>query len=211
LRLGGAVRAVPRSCGNTRALAVVDLLTDGYLGKRVAMEWVMTSGLVTDDEIASLSDAQRSDLIRRLEAGDGPSLPAAPMRGRVRAAHLGLLIGSAAALIPWTAYLAVRLPANYTAYNWDTTWVGFDVILLVLLATTVTLALMQRRLVMGAAFATGVVILCDAWFDVMTAGPGDFWPSLATAAFIELPIAAVLVRAAFRVYRLDRLRPSLFR
>jgi hypothetical protein len=171
----------------------------------------MTAQLVSDEEIADLSAVQRRELIRRLEAAEGVPGSAPAVWSRARAAHLGLLIASAAALIPWTAYLAVKLPENYTAYNWDATWVGFDIILVVLLATTVTLALMRRRLVMATAFATGIVLLCDAWFDVMTAGPGDRWESLATAAFIELPIAVVLIRATIQVHQMERRAPSVFK
>lgn len=171
----------------------------------------MTVQLVSDEEIAHLSALQRRELIRRLEAAEGPLVPATALGGHVRAAHLGLLILSGAALIPWTAYLAASLPVNYTAHNWVATWVGFDSILVVLLVTTVTLALMRRRLVMATAYAAAVLLACDAWFDVMTAAPGDRLAPLATAAFVELPIAIVLIRGTLRVAQLDRAVPSAFR
>jgi hypothetical protein len=170
----------------------------------------MTLDLVSDEEIARLTDVQRRDLIRRLQAAESHSQLPNPALGTSRSLHLTLLIVAGTALIPWTAYLAASLPVNQTAYNWDATWVGFDIILIVLLATTVTLALMRRRLVMATAYATAVVLVCDTWFDLMTSAPGDRMGPLAAAAFIELPIAAVLIRATLRVYRRDRTDPSLF-
>jgi hypothetical protein len=32
-----------------------------------------------------------------------------------------------------------------------------------------------------------VLLICDAWFDLMTAGPDDLWVSALTAALGELP------------------------
>jgi hypothetical protein len=120
------------------------------------------------------------------------------------------MVVGAAVLIPWTAYLAATLPVDYSAHNWDATWVGFDSALVVLLTTTVALALMRRRLVMATAFATGILLICDAWFDVMTAAPADRPEALAAAALLELPVAVLLIQAAWRVFRLDREEPAIF-
>ncbi|OSC25868.1 hypothetical protein B8W69_17640 [Mycobacterium vulneris] len=60
----------------------------------------------------------------------------------------------------------------------------------------------QRR----AAFTTGVLLICDAWFDLMTAGPKDIWLSVITALLIEVPLAIFMITSAVRILRLTMLR-----
>ena len=50
-----------------------------------------------------------------------------------------------------------------------------------------------HRVATGAAF-----LLADAWFDVTTSG-GNLAASVVSAALVELPLAAYLVRHATRV------------
>jgi hypothetical protein len=49
-----------------------------------------------------------------------------------------------------------------------------------------------------------VLLICDAWFDVMTAGPHDLWASALTATLVELPVAVILIATALRMLRLNR-------
>jgi hypothetical protein len=49
-----------------------------------------------------------------------------------------------------------------------------------------------------------VLLICDAWFDVMTAGPHDLWVSALTATLVELPLAVILIITALRILRLSR-------
>lgn len=51
-----------------------------------------------------------------------------------------------------------------------------------------------------------MLLVCDAWFDVMTAHGDDRVWSVVTALLVELPLAAVLVLAATRVLRLSAAR-----
>jgi hypothetical protein len=53
------------------------------------------------------------------------------------------------------------------------------------------------------AFASGVLLLCDAWFDVLTAKRGDFTVSVLTAVLAELPLAVVLIIGPLRIARLQ--------
>jgi hypothetical protein len=39
------------------------------------------------------------------------------------------------------------------------------------------------------SFASGILLVCDAWFDFTTAEPKGIWWSAASAVLIELPIA----------------------
>jgi uncharacterized membrane protein len=114
---------------------------------------------------------------------------------------------AAIALIPWTIYLALTLPENYTAQHWLATWVGFDVLLLAFLVATAVLGFARHPLMTLFAFTAGVLLVCDAWFDVLTAKRGDFAASALIAALGELPLATVLIVGALRIARLQA-RPS---
>lgn len=161
----------------------------------------MTDGIVSDALIAAMSPTERRELISRLER-PLDELLSAPRFERVRRIRLVLMVGAIVWLIPWIAYLAVMLPDRYVTYNWTATWVGFDVLLLMFMVATVVLGLLRRQLLILSAFTTGVLLTCDAWFDVMTAAPADRWPSILTAVLAELPLAVLLITGALRILRL---------
>ena len=110
---------------------------------------------------------------------------------------------AAVALLPWIVYLAATLPEDYTAENWRGTWIGFDILLVAFLTATAVLGFLHSPLLTVVAFATGVLLVCDAWFDVMTAGPGDRLVSILSAAFGELPLAVILIGGSLRIVRLN--------
>src|ERR1700758_1238042 len=122
---------------------------------------------------------------------------------RIRRIREWLAGCAAVALVPWTIYLAFTLPQSYTAQHWQATWVGFDVLLLAFMIATAVLGFAQHHLLTLFAFATGVLLVCDAWFDVLTAKRGDFAVSVLTAALGELPLATVLIAGTLRIARLQ--------
>lgn len=126
---------------------------------------------------------------------------------QIRRIREWLALCTGLALIPWTIYLGLTLPESYPAQHWLATWVGFDILLLAFMITTAVLGFLQHHLLHLFAFATGVLLVCDAWFDVLTAKRGDVAVSVLTATFGELPIAAVLVIGAVRITHLQ-LYPS---
>ena len=71
-----------------------------------------------------------------------------------------------------------------------------------MMAATAVLGILRRQLLVVTAFATGVLLLCDAWFDVMTAHGEDRAWSVATALVVELPLSAVLIAGSLQVLRL---------
>lgn len=158
--------------------------------------------MLTDDEIARMTPDQRRDLIRRLAAPADEVEPASRWLMRTREVRLWLMVASAVLLIPWIGYLGVSLPRRYVAHNWDATWVGFDVLLFVMIASTATLGYLRRQLVMVTSFTTGVLLLCDAWFDVLTSNSSDRGWSLATALVVELPLAALMILGSLQLLRL---------
>ncbi len=166
---------------------------------------VTTDGILTDEQIAALSPEQRRDLITRLEQplSDVVDLE---FLARVRRIRLTLLTAGSMAMVPWVAYLAVTLPDNYVAHNWLVTWIGFDSLLVGFMLTTLILGWLRRQLLVFAAFTTGVLMICDAWFDLMTAGPRDVGLSVVTALLIELPLAIFMIVSAVRIMRLTLTR-----
>ena len=64
--------------------------------------------LLSDDQIAAMSPAQRKDLIQRLERPLDEVFPPAVAR-RMRRNRLTLMVVGAVGLIPWMIYLAFTL------------------------------------------------------------------------------------------------------
>lgn len=165
----------------------------------------MTDAILTDAQIAALTPDQRRELITRLEQPLGDVIDPA-LLARVRRIRLSLMVGGSMAMVPWLGYLSLTLPANYVAHNWPVTWVGFDLLLVTFMLATAVLGYLRRQLLVPAAFTTGVLLICDAWFDLMTAGPNDLWLSVATAVLIEIPLAVFMIFSAQRLIRLTMMR-----
>jgi hypothetical protein len=123
----------------------------------------------------------------------------APVVARMRRLRLALMVGGAIAMVAWIVFVVITLPANYVA-------LGFDVSLVAFMATTAVLVFVRRQLVPLTAFTTGVLLICDAWFEVMMAGPHDLWASALTATLVELPLAVILITTAPRILRLNAAR-----
>lgn len=156
---------------------------------------------VTDDQIRALTPAERRALIERL-ARPVAELPSVSTLERIRRLRLGLMVGGCAGLVPWIVILSVTLPKTYIAHHWALTWVGFDIVLAMLMATTAILGWQRRQLIILTGFATGVLLICDAWFDVTTASPDDVWLSVLSAVLVELPLAGILIFGTMRLVRL---------
>jgi hypothetical protein len=112
---------------------------------------------------------------------------------RLRTGRTWLLLilgGVVVALFPWTGYLSATLPGEHVTHHWDLAWAGFDLFEATALAATL-LALVRRspRLPVVAA-AAGTALLCDTWFDLITAEPGrELRWALVEALAAELPLA----------------------
>ncbi|GAA4531927.1 hypothetical protein [Mycobacterium paraffinicum] len=165
----------------------------------------MTDGILSDAQIAALTPQERRQLISRLERPVGELIDPA-LLARVRRIRLSLMVGGSMAMVPWLGYLSVTLPENYVAHNWPVTWVGFDILLVGFMLATALLGYLRRQLLVPAAFTTGVLLICDAWFDLMTAGPKDVWLSVISALLVEVPLAVFLIFSAQRLIRLTMMR-----
>ena len=158
--------------------------------------------MLTDEQIAAMSPQERRDLIKRLARPVDDFVPSHRWLRRTRELRIPLVVGSAVVLVPWIAYLAITLPPRYVADNWDVTWVGFDVLLLVMMVATAVLGYLRRQMLVMTAFATGVLLVCDAWFDVVTAHGNDQTWSVVSAVVVELPLAALFITGSLQILRL---------
>ena len=164
-----------------------------------------TDGILTDEPIAALTPEQRRELVTRLEQPLSDLID--PMLlARIRRIRLGLMVLGSIAMIPWLVYLSLTLPDNYVAHNWPVTWIGFDILLATFMVSTAVFGYLRRQVVMFAAFTAGVLLICDAWFDLMTAGPDDVWLSVVTGLGIEVPLAIFMITGAQRIMRLTMMR-----
>jgi hypothetical protein len=121
---------------------------------------------------------------------------------RLRTRFLAVLVACCAGLGSWIVYLAFSMPTGYQAKAWSAAWVGFDTLLLLALAGTVVAAMLRRQIVVMLAVFTATLLLCDAWFDiVLDWGTSDVWVSLASAAFIEVPLALFLLSRVRKLVR----------
>ncbi|MCX2710861.1 hypothetical protein [Mycolicibacterium sp. J2] len=165
----------------------------------------MTGGVLSDEQIAAMTPAQRRDLIRRLQRPVDDMRPAG-LASLLRRTHLGLMAGGAFFMVPWIVYLSITLPPSYLVRNWTVTWVGFDTLLVGFMVATAVLAWLHRQMLVFFAFTTGILLVCDAWFDVMTSDPGDRRAAVLTAVLGGLPLAAILIAGALSIVRLNAVR-----
>ena len=164
---------------------------------------------LTDEEIAAMTPAERRELILRLAPRPG-GLPSRQTIERIRKWRTVLILVCVAVLVPWTVYLAITLPDHYVARNWVATWVGFDILLLTMLVLTAIGGWKRKQFVFPTAFASGVLLLCDAWVDVMTSQRGgDLTQALLSALLVELPLAFVLIAGPLRLLRIIAIRHGM--
>ena len=159
--------------------------------------------MLTDDEIGQMTPEQRRQVIARLVNLDQvPGMTkGAP---RFRAVFLRVVLIATLVLIPWIVFLGARLPKRYAAENWDLVWAIFDVGLLIALGLTAWGVWKRRQLVIVTSIISGTLLLCDAWFDIMTSHPGrDQLVSVASALLGELPLAVLMFYTAYRLLRMS--------
>ena len=120
-----------------------------------------------------------------------------------------LLTLTAIGLVPWTLWLTFSLPSRHLTDHYDLAWVGFDIGLATALALTAKATIRRSPWVVPLAAATGTMLLCDAWFDVVTSrGGGERAEALFEAFLAELPLA---VLCSFIVYDAERVHASVRR
>ena len=112
-------------------------------------------------------------------------------------------------MVPWTIYISQTLPSRQLSSHYDVAWGGFDVFLTAALAATAYFALRRSRYLSTAATATAVLLIIDAWFDVMTTPVSQVWESILLAAAVELPLAAICLWLSHHTQQLAERRIRL--
>ena len=110
--------------------------------------------------------------------------------GRARR-RLAYVMGIVAfVIVPWTVYLAVRLPSHHVTPHWSIAWGGFDLALAAAAGFTAWSLARAEEWVPVAASITGTLLVSDAWFDLLTArAGGELLEAVIEAALAELPLA----------------------
>lgn len=159
--------------------------------------------MMDEADIRRMSPAERARLARALAAVEAPPpslLPGSQLRRR---AFIAAALAGVLGLAAWIGVLAETLPPHYRAGGWRITWVGFDTVLLVVLAVTAWAAWRRRQVLILCLVVLATLLLCDAWFDTSLDWhtPG-FMFSLILAVAVELPVAVVALIGARRLLRL---------
>jgi hypothetical protein len=80
---------------------------------------------------------------------------------------------------------------------YDVAWAGFDFALAAAIIATAAGVLWQRLWVQGAAACAATLLVCDAWFDVLSSNPGwDRTQAILLAVCAELPMAGFCLYVA---------------
>jgi hypothetical protein len=117
---------------------------------------------------------------------------------RIRRWLLFVVGGVAVGLLPWTAYLSATLPSRHVTHHWDIAWAGLDLFEASALVALFVGVVRRSRFVPMVAAVAGTALVCDAWFDVLTASPGRGleW-ALVEALVAEVPLAILCFWLAF--------------
>jgi hypothetical protein len=117
----------------------------------------------------------------------------------------------AAILLVWAAVLIFTLPPNYTANHWRVAWGGFDIGLGTAMIATAVAVIRRSPFAEVAAAVTGTLLICDAWFDVLTSRTSaELVQAGLEAILIELPLAALCYWMATNLARaVEVARPFL--
>jgi hypothetical protein len=162
--------------------------------------------VIKESDLREMSEADRRQLARTLALIDC----ADPMLGLYisRRRRVGVLFSVIAcvALAAWIIVLALTLHRSFHTHYWRGAWVGFDIFEFLGFAATGWALWRGRQIAIAFLLITATLLCCDAWFDViLDSGTRDIWGSLASAVFIELPLAFLMFNAARRLIRVSGL------
>jgi hypothetical protein len=162
--------------------------------------------VINESDLRALSPGERRKLARELAAIDYPHPVLGLRLARGRRVGVLLSILACTVLVGWIIVLSLTLHHSFHTHYWRLAWVGFDVVLLIAFAATGWAFWRGRQVVIACLLVTATLLCCDAWFDVLLdLRTADMWPSIASAAVIELPLAFLMFNAARRLIRLSGL------
>jgi len=162
--------------------------------------------VIKESDLRDMSAADRRQLARTLALIDcaDPMLVMYVSRRR----RVGVLFSVVACLClaAWIIVLALTLHRSFHTHYWRGAWVGFDIFEFLGFAVTAWALWRGRQIAIAFLLITATLLCCDAWFDViLDTGTHDIWGSLASAVFIELPLAFLMFNGARRLIRVSGL------
>jgi hypothetical protein len=107
----------------------------------------------------------------------------------------------AAGTIAWMVWLGWSLPARATMHDYNTAWIGFDALIVLSSIGAAVLGLRRSALVQFPLFATAVLLVVDAWFDVTTSSGMSGTVAIVMAVAAEIPLAFLFAWLAVRAAR----------
>lgn len=153
------------------------------------------------DDVRTWSPETRARVARHLdELVERPASDSALLRRR-QVTLVATALG-AVALLPWIGYLAASLPLAESGGAWRVAWVGFDVVLALVLMATSWLGLRRRQVAILGLLVSATMLMTDAWFDVLLSfHTAEQWGVILSALFIEVPFAVLLASSAISILR----------
>ena len=165
-----------------------------------ADDGVLERPIANAAEVAALSPRDRSLLAQWL--ADSMHCDDIVISRNRRRIALALTLGGVVLLIPWVAVLSTSLPDHHSAHQWRLAWSGFDVALTLAFAFTAFVGWRRRQIAISALTVLGVLLLCDAWFDLtLSWGSTEQTGSILSAIFAEIPVALLAFWLAHRLLR----------
>jgi hypothetical protein len=159
--------------------------------------------VIDEADLRRMTPEERAALARALARVNAQCLAPTPLSQRRRRLVIAASLVGVVVLAIWIAVLEVKLPRHYTAGGWRSTWVGFDIALLMVFAATAWAAWRRRQILIVCLMVLATLLSCDAWFDTtLDWGTNGFTLSLLSALLIELPLAVVALIGARRLLRL---------
>lgn len=100
-------------------------------------------------------------------------------------------------MVPWIFLLAQNLPTRHLVHHWDAVWVGFDVVMILMLGITVYFVVKKRVWVVLSATTLATLFIVDAWFDILTAKPGIDQIQAVILGLLETTLAIFTYRLVY--------------
>jgi len=155
----------------------------------------------TGRELRSWTPGERAEVARHLdqlvERPTGSSGIVRRRRISIGAAAVGALV-----MLPWIGYLATTLPLTESGGAWRVAWVGFDIMLALVLMITAWLGVHRRQVAILGLLVASTMLFTDAWFDVaLSFGTREQWGAILSASFLEIPFAILFASSAFSIFR----------
>jgi hypothetical protein len=159
--------------------------------------------VIDESELQRMTPEERAQLAQALASLNARSLTPTPLSQRRRRVLIAACLAGVLLLSIWIGVLEAKLPRDYRAGGWRAAWVGFDIALLLVFASTAWAAWRRRQILIVCLMVLATLLCCDAWFDItLDWGTSGFMVSVLSAALVELPLAVVALIGARRLLRL---------